>query len=499
MRCNLTNDKVPTNKKNGTHIVISLIEVWQPEKPYDFISEPTQNCVRLCECQSMECSESYKQLVWGMELVLPKGTIIHKTIATPEDRESSNKMIVSHSVEGGVVVSTTAKTEVANATVFKPGNRIRVYAGYTTDPEIAKLNRLDLPLDKTIYGSSSLLDKYRSSMDKVFDGFISKCSPSAPFMISAESIAVVFRRLSCGMDKNNQSGCTLKTLFDPSGKWKLLNGTNIELHSKNPLDKLDNVGVIPNLRTDMTIADVLVGWSKSYNVYFRMQEDNAVPKLRVGYSFSSGAVSDSEDLPSIHGNGENDIPTIFFDYNVADDNISFARVDKYNLAVKYIVTTVGQKGARGTYSFYLRLDPSKAGNPDADKNYIVYDEKTISKQDRKKLKAKGGKPSYDHSGYTIIERVDSEIIKVAELKKDILKARAIAQFEDYLENGFDGSLTLFGDLGIHTGDIVEFNDSLHPERNGKYLVDSVTTKLSVNGLRQTIQVPYKVSSNTDNK
>ena len=492
MRTNyVAGDKRTTNKKPGTHIVISLIEVWKPKKALDFVSEPAfGECLRICECQSMVCKETYEQLIWEMDLDLPKGTIVHKTIHE-FNKEDTDKQVKTHAVDGGAVVTTTYETKVADTSCFDPGMRIRVYTGYTTDPDIAKLNRLSLPSSDTIYGNEGLLNTYKNAMDLTFDGFISKCSPSAPFKIHAESVASILRKITCGKDKNAVNGCTLKDIFDPGGTWKLLEKTGIELHSRSTLQKLDNIGVIPKMRTTQTIADVLYEWSKQHHVYFRMQDDNGTPKLRVGYSFSSGFVSDSEDTPSIYGNGDDSVPVIYFDYNVAEDGLSYANVDRYSLAVKCIVNTIGDKGARNTYSFYVRLDPSGIDNAE-NSNFIVYDEKTVTKQDRKKQKAQGGKATFDHSGYTIIERLYPKPMKASSLDKNKLKAWAISQFEHYDKNGMDGTLTLFGDLAIHTGDIVELVDDQHSDRNGQYLVDDVTTRLSVNGLRQTIKLPYKI-------
>ena len=101
MRCNQTED-IPTNKKVGTHIVIMLIEVWKIGDMLKYMDEPPNNRapVLLAECESFQVQENYRQTVCGMELKLPKGTMLLRTIANEkdvEDAELSEKRYACHS------------------------------------------------------------------------------------------------------------------------------------------------------------------------------------------------------------------------------------------------------------------------------------------------------------------------------------------------------------------------------------------------------------------
>ena len=113
---------------------------------------------------------------------------------------------------------------------------------------------------------------------------------------------------------------------------------------------------------------------------------------------------------------------------------------------------------------------------------------------RKGIKTKSIKPYFKHSNFTIIDRIYPETIPESQVegKKGEMKMWAIKQFEDAINNGLSGSLTLFGDLGLHTGELVDLNDKRHKKRNGRYIVEEVITSVSTEGLRQQIKIPYKL-------
>lgn len=71
-----------------------------------------------------------------------------------------------------------------------------------------------------------------------------------------------------------------------------------------------------------------------------------------------------------------------------------------------------------------------------------------------------------------------------------LAEEAIKYFEGYNMTGIEGSLTLFGDLYLHTAQQVQLIDRLHPRKNGIYLVEEVSTTFGTGGFRQRITLPY---------
>ena len=58
--------------------------------------------------------------------------------------------------------------------------------------------------------------------------------------------------------------------------------------------------------------------------------------------------------------------------------------------------------------------------------------------------------------------------------------------------GISGGITLFGDRFFQPSDIVCLLDTRQPEKNGYYLIESVTTTFGVNGYRHEIKTDYKV-------
>lgn len=75
---------------------------------------------------------------------------------------------------------------------------------------------------------------------------------------------------------------------------------------------------------------------------------------------------------------------------------------------------------------------------------------------------------------------------------DDLKSLATEEIKKYYYTGFKGKFTTFGLPFVKMGDNVQLIDSKLPERNGKYKVKSVEYKGGVEGLRQIIQIDYRI-------
>jgi hypothetical protein len=75
---------------------------------------------------------------------------------------------------------------------------------------------------------------------------------------------------------------------------------------------------------------------------------------------------------------------------------------------------------------------------------------------------------------------------------DTLIERAKNKLKDYFYTGFRGSFTTFGMPFVKQGDNVYLIDKLLPERSGYYKVKSVRYTGGVNGLRQEINLDYKI-------
>ena len=75
---------------------------------------------------------------------------------------------------------------------------------------------------------------------------------------------------------------------------------------------------------------------------------------------------------------------------------------------------------------------------------------------------------------------------------DELISLATAEIKKYYYTGFKGKFTTFGIPFVKTGDNVDLVDPILPERNGRYKVKGVEYSGGVNGLRQIVQLDYKL-------
>lgn len=75
---------------------------------------------------------------------------------------------------------------------------------------------------------------------------------------------------------------------------------------------------------------------------------------------------------------------------------------------------------------------------------------------------------------------------------DELKSAALTELRKYYYSGFKGRFTTFGIPFVKTGDNVQIVDPVLPERNGLYKVKSVEYKGGIEGIRQVVQLDYKI-------
>ncbi len=76
---------------------------------------------------------------------------------------------------------------------------------------------------------------------------------------------------------------------------------------------------------------------------------------------------------------------------------------------------------------------------------------------------------------------------------DQLVALATNELKKYYYNGLHGKFTTFGIPYVRQGDNVQLVDKVLPERNGTYKCKSVEYSGGVGGLRQIIELDYKIS------
>jgi hypothetical protein len=69
---------------------------------------------------------------------------------------------------------------------------------------------------------------------------------------------------------------------------------------------------------------------------------------------------------------------------------------------------------------------------------------------------------------------------------------AAAELKKYYYTGLRGKITVFGLPYVRQGDNVKLIDDKLPERNGVYKIKAVEYKGGTGGLRQVIELDYKI-------
>lgn len=479
-----------TNKQPGFHILISLIEIWTPKDKKKPNGDVSGDIMRICEVEDVQIEESFKKLIGTASVRFPRGTIVRKTITarTAEEEKDFQKISVQLS-NSGVVEETRTETSVASADTFKVGQRIKIYLGYTTDPKVAEMAKTG-NTGKTIYNDNNTYNEYLSNfkntgadskkyMSLMFDGYITKVSVDTPIELECENLASFLKTISCPKVKLKK--CEAKDFIGEDGRYKLLENTGLILHPDTA--KMDfDLGAV-ELNTDLTVADVLTEWAK-YGLFCYLSDYNGQPAIQIGRAYFSNPGKDS----LLNAATTPVVVPIHFDYHVANNGLTLTSSDKDFLAVKANGISSDDKFINITILRNPQYDPAK-DESNSNSRYRYVNETKLS---RKALKA--GKryltdapnDKVDMKLYTQIAFV-SKTIPVTVQK---LAEEAIKYFEGYNMTGIEGSLTLFGDLHIHTAQQVQLIDKRYPGKNGIYLVEEVTTTFGTDGFRQRITLPY---------
>ena len=81
---------------------------------------------------------------------------------------------------------------------------------------------------------------------------------------------------------------------------------------------------------------------------------------------------------------------------------------------------------------------------------------------------------------------------------DELKKEALAYWGKVNPNAMEGTVSLFGDFDIKTPSVVGLVDPRNPEKEGYYLVESVSVEFSVDtGYRRHVKFSHKLKELSD--
>ena len=507
-------------------ILVCKIRIWEA-KGHDWFNIPS-DCTVIRECESVEITDSAKDLINKAVVRFPRGTVI--SLSRKKDQEvqtgdksdstESTKSLESASNNGEVITtgSSTFKengistTSVAinyddkglvdfNRTSTEPsllspndvaiGNRIEIRLGYAySDTEFKKMNVVD-----------SI-----ENLDVVFTGFITAISVDTPLELECTNMAHVLACVSTPNIPDNTT-LTVKDFLDDDGKYHLLKDTGIPLAPKS---KGSNILIQGSTITDnLTVADVLDAWAKSGIACIMELKNDGSAQLKVGKNYNTdkgGSELPNNDPKYItYNEGINTVKLIQFDWDVAQDKLTLKQNDKKYLAVEAHGKYTDIEGGKKVIKLF-KLTIRK--NPDTDDDEWISEDgekfQVVNHFDltkTKNTKTRGGSTNCKRVKGRLLDRVNLDKYNVVtyfsttkNVTKDQLVEEAIQYWNRYTPNGISGSIVIFGDLIVRPTEIIGLIDMRQPHKNGYYYVESVNTTFGMDGYRRELKLPYKVAS-----
>lgn len=505
-------------------ILVCQIKIWNAKTPDWFTVPAASSCTTLRECESVEVTDSAKELINKAVVRFPRGTVIKlrsnkssevKTgdkadqtdskdtlqnatndgeVTTPQSASYSDNNVSTTSMavnydDKGLINFNRSKNEPAllNPNDVAIGNRIEIRLGYAySETEFKEMNETD-------HTDNS------KGMDVVFTGFITAASVTTPIELECTNMAHILTAINTPNMKA-KAMIDVKDFLDEDGTYHLLKDTGIELAECSKKSTIQVSG--GSISNNLTVADILTEWNKA-GVLCLMDTDRSTGKvqLRVGLTYYAG--SGGGNLPNndkkyiTYNGGDNSTTLLQFDWDVAQDKLSLKRNDKKYLAVEAFGRTKTQM-----FKFTIRKNPDSDDEgwmTDASGQWDVVNERELV--NRKTAKFEEGvlttkkinnrlKNPIDMSNYTVIPYMSTKI----GITKDALMEEAKQYWAKYNPNGISGSIVIFGDIFIKPTQIVGLIDRRQPEKDGYYYVESVNTTFGLDGYRRELKMPFKVAS-----
>ncbi|GAY30666.1 hypothetical protein [Prevotella sp. MGM2] len=502
-------------------ILVCQIKIWKA-KGNDWFSIPSANqCLTIRECESIEVSDSAKNLINKAVVRFPRGTVISlsshkdKSVVTGdltdltenfEDLKKANNngdllttstalfnqdgvsttSIAANYDDKGLIDFNRTKNEIA---LLSPndvaiGNRIEIRLGYAySEQEFEKMNTADSD----------------PNLDVVFTGFITSVSVDTPLVLECTNMAHILASVST---PNISAKATLmvKDFLDDDGEYHLLKDTGIPLAASSKGSTIAVSG--GSISNNLTIADVLTEWNKSGVLCMMETKSDGSVQLRVGLTYyagkGGGGLPNNDKKYITYNGGNNTIKLIQFDWDVAQDKLTLKRNDKKYLAVE----AQGRTKENQFFKLTVRKNPDPDDEGwmiDADSQFQIVNRRKV--KDRKKMKFINGTWS--------TKRIEGHLTDAAKLDKynvihylstkvgiteEELIEEAKQYWANYNPNGISGSIVIFGDLFIKPTEIVGLIDVRQPEKNGYYYVEAVNTTFGVNGYRRELSIPFKIAT-----
>lgn len=381
-------------------ILVCQIKIWKA-KGNDWFSIPSANqCLTIRECESIEVSDSAKNLINKAVVRFPRGTVISlsshkdKSVVTGdltdltenfEDLKKANNngdllttstalfnqdgvsttSIAANYDDKGLIDFNRTKNEIA---LLSPndvaiGNRIEIRLGYAySEQEFEKMNTADSD----------------PNLDVVFTGFITSVSVDTPLVLECTNMAHILASVST---PNISAKATLmvKDFLDDDGEYHLLKDTGIPLAASSKGSTIAVSG--GSISNNLTIADVLTEWNKSGVLCMMETKSDGSVQLRVGLTYyagkGGGGLPNNDKKYITYNGGNNTIKLIQFDWDVAQDKLTLKRNDKKYLAV--------EAQGRTKENQFFKLTVRKNPDPD-DEGWMIDADSQFQIVNRRKVK-----------------------------------------------------------------------------------------------------------------
>ena len=502
-------------------ILVCQIKIWKANGT-DWFSIPSANqCLTIRECESIEISDSSKELINKATVRFPRGTVISLSSKKDKNVKSGNKENSTEKTnnlkdtnnDGDVTSTSTAQFSDDGISTTSMAvnyddkglidfNRSKTEKALLSPNDVAVGNRTEIRLgyaySEIEFNKMNMADN-DPNMNVAFTGFITAVSVDTPLELECTNMAHVLTAVSTP-NISVKSTLFIKDFLDDDGKYHLLKGTGISLSeaSKNSTISVSGGSISNNL----TIADVLTEWSKSGVLCIMETKSNGTAQLRVGLTYyagkGGGKLPNNDKKYITYNGGNNSVMLIQFDWDVAQDKLSLKRNDKKYLAVE----AQGRTKDNQFFKLTIRKNPNSDDEGwmvDSDGQFQVVNRRKV--KDRKKMKYVDGtfstKMIEGHltdpvklDKYNVIHYLSTKI----GITEEELIEEAKQYWANYNPNGISGSLVIFGDLFIKPTDIVGLVDVRQPEKNGYYYVESVNTTFGINGYRRELKIPFKIAS-----
>lgn len=502
-------------------MLVCQIKIWQA-KGTDWFSIPDANqCLTIRECESIEISDSAKELINKATVRFPRGTVINlsskkdKTVKAGNKEDSTEKTdtLKNANNDGDVISKQTAQFDEDGVSVVSMAanyddkglidfNRSKTELALLTPNDVAIGNRIEIRLgyaySETEFNKMNKADS-DPNLDIVFTGFITSISVDTPLELECTNMAHILTAVSTP-NISEKATLMVKDFLDDDGKYHLLKGTGIPLaESSKGSDISVSGGAISN---NLTIADVLTEWNKSGVLCMMETKSDGSVQLKVGLTYyagkGGGKLPNNNKRYITYNGGNNTVTLIQFDWDVAQDKLDLKRNDKKYLAVE----AQGRTKDNQFFKLTIRKNPNlddEGWMVNTDGQFQVINRR--KQKPRKRMKHVGGTTSTKTIEGHLTDKVKLNKYNVINyfstkvgITEDELIEEAKQYWANYNPNGISGSLVIFGDLLVRPTDIVGLVDIRQPEKNGYYYVESVNTTFGVNGYRRELKIPFKIAS-----